>query len=160
MKERTQSRPEQTMNKPHGRFSKQFKSPSGLHWSCMFALLMVLASCSGKRLPENDVTVLSQENAAMGGIEFVVEPDVVHACAGRDRVTSVIKWNVSRPEVKAIKVLVGDSSSAERKTLAMMGGKGEANTGNWVVEGTTFDLVDAQSGKRLATTTVRALPCQ
>ncbi len=107
----------------------------------------------------------TQEKAAANashaeeGVAFSVDPANVYSCEGRDRTTSVVKWNVQRPEVKAIKVLISDASNPEKKTLAMMAPIGEAKTGDWVVAGLQVELVDADSGKQLAIHTVTALPC-
>ncbi|MBK9669624.1 MAG: hypothetical protein IPO74_06700 [Thermomonas sp.] len=93
------------------------------------------------------------------GVTFSVEPANVYACEGRDRTTSVVKWDVQRPDVNSVKVLVSDSTNPEKKTLAVMSPKGEAKTGEWVIAGLLVELVDAESGKQLATHTVTALPC-
>lgn len=93
------------------------------------------------------------------GVTFSVEPANVFACEGRDRTTSVVKWDVQRPDVNSVKVLVSDSTNPEKKTLAVMSPKGEAKTGEWVIAGLLVELVDGETGKQLATHTVTALPC-
>ena len=90
---------------------------------------------------------------------FSVEPGNVYACEGRDRTVSKVTWDVQRPEVKSIKVLVSDAANPEPKTLAAMAPKGEAETGNWVVAGLKVELVDGETGKQLAMHMVNALPC-
>ncbi|HPM56068.1 MAG TPA: hypothetical protein PK227_02860 [Thermomonas sp.] len=93
------------------------------------------------------------------GVTFSVEPANVYACEGRDRTTSVVKWDVQRPDVNSVKVLVSDATNPEKKTLAVMSPKGEAKTGEWVIAGLVVELVNAESGAQLAKHTVAALPC-
>ena len=93
------------------------------------------------------------------GVTFSVDPANVYACEGRDRTTSVVKWDVQRPDVNSVKVLVSDATNPEKKTLAVMSPKGEAKTGEWVIAGLLVELVDGETGKQLATHTVQALPC-
>ena len=93
------------------------------------------------------------------GVTFSVEPANVYACEGRDRTTSVVKWDVQRPDVNSVKVLVSDAKNPEKKTLAVMSPKGEAKTGEWVIDGLVVELVNGDSGAQLAKHTVAALPC-
>lgn len=115
------------------------------------------ADASSTPIPEK--TAMANATHVEDGVTFSVEPANVYACEGRDRTTSLIKWNVQRPEVKSIKVLISDATNPEKKTLAAMAPVGEAKTGAWVVAGLQVELVDADSGKQLALHTVSALPC-
>ena len=99
------------------------------------------------------------EPSTPADVQFSVEPGVVHACEGQDRVTSTVRWDVTRPGVNAVKVLVSDATNPEKKTLANMAPKGEAATGDWVTQGVLFELVDADTGALLASYTVTSLPC-
>ena len=132
-----------------------------------FALL-ALTACSQPVPPADNVGTQAAATPAEPmapapkvetGVTFSVEPANVYACEGRDRTESVVKWDVQRPEVKSVKVLVSDTTNPEQKTLAMMSPKGEAKTGNWVVSGLKVELVDGDTGNVLATHTVTALPC-
>lgn len=115
------------------------------------------ANTTSAPIPEK--TAMADATHVEEGVTFSVEPANVYACEGRDRTTSLIKWNVQRPEVKSIKVLISDATNPEKKTLAAMAPVGEAKTGAWVVAGLQVELVDADSGKQLASHTVSALPC-
>ena len=91
---------------------------------------------------------------------FTVDPGQVFACDGRDRVTSTVKWKITDPSVTTVKLQVNTAAEPERKTFATEGGSGEAHTENWVVAGVRFHLVDAGSGKDLASYEVTSQPCQ
>lgn len=91
---------------------------------------------------------------------FTVDPGQVFACDGRDRVTSTVKWKINDPSVTTVMLQVNTAAEPERKTFATEGGSGEAHTENWVVAGVRFYLVDAGSGKDLASYEVTSQPCQ
>jgi hypothetical protein len=92
--------------------------------------------------------------------DFTVEPGQVFACEGRDRTTSTVKWAVKDPAVATVKVLVGEQGGSERKTFAAGANVGEAVTGDWVVAGASFELVDGKDDRVLAQYEVPpALPC-
>ena len=93
-------------------------------------------------------------------VSFSVEPGVVYNCEGRDRTTSLVKWDVTRPGINEIKVQVIGPGDPEKKTLAVMSPKGEAPTGNWVAKGVIFTLVNSENGDELAKYTVTSLPCE
>lgn len=91
---------------------------------------------------------------------FTVDPGQVFACDGRDRATSTVKWKINDPSVTTVKLQVNTAADPERKTFATEGGSGEAKTENWVVAGVRFYLVDAGTGKDLASYEVTSQPCQ
>ena len=136
-------------------------------------LMALLVACSQPTPPQDNVggapgvagdASPAVEKAPPGpiveqGVTFSVDPANVYACEGRDRTTSVIRWDVQRPDVISVKVLVSDATNPEKKTLAAMAPKGEAKTGDWVVAGLVVELVNADSGAQLAKHTVAALPC-
>lgn len=93
-------------------------------------------------------------------VNFSVDPGVVYSCEGRDRATSMVKWNVTRAGINSVKVLVMGPEDTEKKTLALLGPVGEAATGNWVANGVRFELVNAETGDELANHTVTSLPCE
>ena len=92
--------------------------------------------------------------------DFSVEPGVVHACDGQDRVVSTVKWQVKDPSVATVKVEVDSTDDPTRKTFTAGGATGEAQTGDWVGNGVRFHLIDAASGKELASHEVTSLPCE
>lgn len=136
-------------------------------------LIALIGACSQPTPPQDNVGATpaapSEGPAPIGqapaapvveqGVAFSVDPANVYACEGRDRTTSVVKWDVQRPDVTSVKVLVSDATNPEKKTLAVMSPKGEAKTGEWVVAGLVIELVNAESGAQLAKHTVSALPC-
>ena len=135
----------------------------------MLLSLAGLAACSqpapptdnvGKDQPQAPAAAAPASNTQVEqGVTFSVEPANVYACEGRDRTTSMVKWDVQRPDVNSVKVLVSDATNPEKKTLAVMSPKGEAKTGEWVIAGLVVELENAESGAQLAKHTVAALPC-
>jgi hypothetical protein len=93
-------------------------------------------------------------------VYFTVNPGQVFACAGRDRVASVVKWKINDPSVTTVNVQVNSIENPERRPFATQGAIGEAHTDNWVMAGVRFYLVDADSGKDLATYKVTSQPCR
>lgn len=110
--------------------------------------------------PAGPASVAAAAPAVVSDVTFSVEPANVYNCEGRDRTISMVRWNVTRPGVNQIKVLVMGPGETEKKTLALMSPVGEAATGNWVAKGVRFELVDATTGDELASHVVDALPCQ
>lgn len=98
--------------------------------------------------------------AAPSPVDLLVEPGVVHMCDGQDRVVSTVKWRVDDAAVSTVRIEVDSTQDPERKTFAAGGATGEAKTGDWVVAGVRFHLVDATTGKELASHEVTGLPCQ
>lgn len=139
------------------------------------AFALGLAACSNPTAPTDslppDAATTSSAPAKQGAesssigtgsnelADFTVEPGQVFSCDGRDRTISKVKWSVKDPAVATVKVLVGDKESGERKIFTAGGNIGEEVTGNWVVAGTHFSLVDGKTDKELASYEVPALPC-
>ena len=132
--------------------------------SVLAAAVLVLAACSQPVPPADNVSASAPAATATpeppatkveAGVTFSVEPGSVHACPGQDRATSTVTWDVQRPEVKQVKVLISDATTPGKKTLAMMAPQGEAKTGNWVVAGMTIELVNAEDGAMQARHTVK-----
>lgn len=105
-------------------------------------------------------SVATPAPAVVSDVTFSVEPGSVYNCEGRDRTISTVRWNVTRPGVNEIKVLVMGPGDTEKKTLAVMRPIGEAETGNWVAKDVRFELVDSATGAELANYTVNSLPCE
>lgn len=110
--------------------------------------------------PAAPASVAAPAPAVVSDVNFTVDPASVYNCEGRDRTTSMIRWNVTRPGVKQVKVLVIGPGDTQKKTLALMNPVGEAATGNWVAKGVRIELVDAETGAELASHVVDALPCE
>lgn len=92
--------------------------------------------------------------------DFSVTPGTVQMCDGRDRVVSTVTWRVKDPTVATVRIEVDSEEAPERKTFATGGNVGEAQTGEWVVAGVRFHLVDAATGKELASHVVAGEACQ
>ena len=135
--------------------------------------LLASIACVGctPREPADDSLPVSADasvDAKAGGADagqdaladFTVEPADVHMCDGQDRVVSTVRWQVKDPAVTTVRIEVDGDANAERKVFAAGGASGEAKTGDWVVAGVRFHLMDAASGKELGLHQVKGLPCK
>jgi len=129
------------------------------------AALLVLAGCQKAAPPADSLPAPSQAGAAEArkpaadGVTFAVEPGQVHMCDGRDRVVSQVSWQVTDPAVTTVKVEIDTATDPARKTFTAGGATGSEKTGEWVVKGVRFHLMDAATGKELASHEVAGLPC-
>lgn len=130
-----------------------------------------LAACQQKTPPADSVPAPASteaESAAKAtaaspvdtGATLIVEPGFVTTCKDGDRTTSSVRWQVTKPGVSTVRIEVNGPDDAARKTFAMGGATGEAQTGNWVGAGVRFHLVDTASGAELASYTVGLKPCE
>jgi hypothetical protein len=107
------------------------------------------------------VAAIGKEGSAQEGpYGLTVAPGEVFQCAGRDKVASKVNWKIEDESVGSmVEVYVIGPGQAEGKLFAKGGLKGEAETGNWVYEGTRFVVKDT-AGKELVAYQVAGLPCQ
>ena len=127
------------------------------------AVLLVLGACRPIVPPADGLPIPRTPGAAPAaaatGTQLIVEPAHVQSCAGRDRVVATVRWQVADPAVSTVRIEVDSTQEPQRKRFAEGGASGEARTGDWVVAGTRFHLVDAASGRELATHDVGSQPC-
>lgn len=139
-------------------------------------LIAGLAACSRNQPPADGLPISAQVATGTAAaptatttdvapavnslVDFTVEPGVVYACDGRDRVVATVNWQVKDPAVTTVKVEVDTADDPMRKTFTAGGAVGEAVTEKWVGAGTRFYLVDAAGGKELASYEVTSLPCE
>lgn len=97
--------------------------------------------------------------AQSSDVVFTVTPGEVHMCDGRDRVVSEVSWRVTDPAVSTVKVEIDTETDPARKVFTSGGATGSEKTGDWVVKGVRFHLMDGVSGKELASHQVAGLPC-
>lgn len=90
--------------------------------------------------------------------DLSVDPGYVYACDGRDQVVSLVKWHVKDLAVTEVRVDV-HKGNEPRSEFSRGGGTGQEKTNDWVVDGVWFHLMDAKSGKELASYKVTSLPC-
>ena len=83
-------------------------------------------------------------------------PGRVGACPGAGRIQSKLAW---KTQVASVKLEVTSGPNEPRRLFAAGAGVGAAETGDWVVEGTHFYLVDAASGGQLAMLRIDAVNC-
>lgn len=128
-------------------------------------LVSTLAGCSKDsppaELPSSTPAAVESPVAPAASLaDFSVVPGEVYACEGRDRTVSTVKWRVKDASIATVRIEVDSAQDPTRKTFAAGGASGEAVTGEWVVAGVRFHLVDAASGKELANYEMKNLPCQ
>lgn len=128
-------------------------------------LLLALAGCQKAKPPADSLPAPTQApgaeaaSAMADGVVFKVVPGEVHMCDGRDRVVSDVSWQVSDPAVSTVKVEIDTATDTKRKTFTAGGSVGSEKTGDWVVQGVRFHLMDGATGKELALHEVIGLPC-
>ena len=129
-------------------------------------ILSIAGACSKNTPPDDLLPLPAPATTTVADLpknelaDFTVEPGQVFACDGRDRVISTVKWQVKDPSVATVKVEVDSAQESKRQTFAAGGNAGEARTGDWVVAGVRFHLIDGATDKELASYEVTSLPCQ
>ncbi len=95
----------------------------------------------------------------VAGARLQVAPGHVSHCAGGDRATAEVSWEA--PGKTSVRIEVGQAGdpATARNVFAAGGQTGSSTTGEWVVDGLAFHLVDAASGSELASYRVTTLPC-
>lgn len=88
---------------------------------------------------------------------FSATPGYVGACFGVDRIQSTLTWQTKAAHVK---LEVSSDADSPRKLFATGLGSGTASTGDWVVEGTHFFLLDGATGDQLAMLRIGSVDCR
>ena len=99
-------------------------------------------------------------STAMPGVTLQVNPDVIPGCDPLAKIASTIHWQVTAAAITRVTLEISEDSHSVRKLFAQGGANGEAITGNWVAQGMQFHLLDAATGKELATHVVIHHPCR
>lgn len=127
---------------------------------CTVAAMAGLTACTQNAPPAaKGETAVASAPVANPLVDFAIEPGVVSACEGAAPVIATVKWAVKDPSITSVKVEVDSANDPQQKTFTAGGASGEARTEQWVVEGVRFHLVDAASGRKLATHEVTGQPC-
>lgn len=90
---------------------------------------------------------------------FTVRPDTISDCPGASPTIAVVDWKARDLAVQSVRIEVAASSAAERKLVSEAGRQGSVSTEAWVTPGHAFFLVDAETGKDLASVEIGAKPC-
>lgn len=99
------------------------------------------------------------EGFELPGALLELSPPVIRVCDHPDmRMISTVSWNAAEAGADKITIWVDDGISAPKRWF-YGGGIGSAETGNWVVDGTTFRLAADGSNKTLAIRKVHAVRC-
>lgn len=99
-------------------------------------------------------------STAMPGATLQVKPDVIPGCDPLAKIASKIHWQVTDAAITRVTLEISEDPHSVRKLFAQGGANGEATTGNWVAQGMQFHLLDAATGKELATHVVIHHPCR
>ncbi len=111
-------------------------------------LVLLVFSAAACGIPGGD-TLYSSE--LMKSDIFWAEPAVIRDCLGENGKT-MLSWKV--PDVRKVEIHVG---AAEGNLFTISGPEGSKETGYWVKDGMKFVLLDADTGKELATIEVKVL---
>lgn len=135
---------------------------SGTAGVLLFASMGLLGACSQGGAPQGPVAS-DQSNAqaasnknAPGSATLTVSPDTVDGCKPNQPVIATVRWHSKDPHVR---VMVSTRGHAG-KLFSEGGFTGSARTEQWVLAGTEFTLVDAQTGVVLAKQTVTEGACK
>lgn len=90
---------------------------------------------------------------------FTVTPDTISGCPGASPMIAVVDWKARDLAIQAVRIEVASSSAAERKLVSEAGRQGSVSTEAWVTAGHAFFLVDAETGKDLASVVIGAKDC-
>lgn len=88
-----------------------------------------------------------------------VSPGAISTCDPASRMRSRVSWHVDASPHTHIKVMVADPGSSQYKLFASGGTQGSIVTGDWVMPGTSFTLIDARTGVQLASYNIVAAGC-
>lgn len=122
------------------------------------ATALTLAACGQSQAPTSGVSApaAQSQTAAAGSATLTVTPDAVADCHPPRPVVATVNWHSAVPKVK---VMVTSPSQATPHLFSESGFTGSAQTGDWVVAKTRFELVDAADGKQLAQVIVGTKTC-
>lgn len=134
---------------------------------CVIALAAIiagsLAACSQSGQPEasnTSATPATQPAASVANVDgatLTVKPAATDDCKPNQPFVADVSWHSSAPKVK---VMVSTSSDPTPHLFSESGFTGSARTGDWVVSGTTFTMVEAKTGTVLAKTVVAQHDCK
>jgi hypothetical protein len=88
-----------------------------------------------------------------------IEPKTLDLCGGRRAGRVTVSWNIPGMEARTWTIFVSTSGTSRKPWTAGQGSVGSRQTGEWVVDGMTFMLVD-KGGRELARATARAKECR
>ncbi len=126
----------------HGGFRMKRKLTAAI----ILVLLILSAAACG--IPEDEKKYSSE---LLKSDIFRAEPAVIRDCLGENGKTTLY-WKV--PDVRKVEIHV---ESADGNLFTISGPDGSKETGYWVRDGMKFVLLDADSGKELATIKVKVL---
>jgi hypothetical protein len=103
--------------------------------------------------------IATEAPVASGPYALRVKPGVVFHCSGRDRAVAQVSWSSADSALALVDIRVAGPGERGSKLFAHGGPQGTAMTGNWVVEGVKFIMVDPSTGRILATREVVGRAC-
>jgi hypothetical protein len=96
---------------------------------------------------------------ALEGITFLVTPASIRACEHPDlRMSAEVMWNAQIAGVKNVAIWISNGASPPKKWLSGHS-SGSAKTGEWVVNNSTLQMTDDDSGAILAVRRVYVVQC-
>ena len=124
------------------------------------ASLMLVGCGQGQPQGAASTTSGNVKGDASAKATLQVVPGTVDSCEVGATIDPVVSWRRIDPAVRNTKVTVDSPGNPEPKLFSEAGFKGSASAGNWVVAGTRFHVLDADTGVELATYTVTTTkPC-
>lgn len=96
-------------------------------------------------------------NTHVTGAMLTVQPATVDGCKPNQPIEATVSWHSFAPKVR---VMVAAPGQPEPHLFSESGFTGSAKTGDWVVSGTTFTLVEEKTETVLARTVVAQRGCE
>lgn len=92
----------------------------------------------------------------VAGATLMVQPASIDGCTPNQPIVATVSW---RSPVPKNRVMVTSPGQVSPQLFSESGYSGSAKTGEWVVNGTRFALIDASNQHLLAERTVTMTPC-
>lgn len=121
----------------------------------------MLTACGQEQAPAvvaHSSTVAKAENSQVEQAEkaaLQVVPGTVDNCKVGATIDPMVSWQRIDPSVKSTKVTTDNPANPQERLFAKAGFGGSAKAGNWVVAGTRFHVYDGDTGRLLASYTVK-----
>lgn len=124
------------------------------------AILVTSVAACGQGGQQQSGAAASQSaatNTHIAGAMLTVEPAAVDGCKPDQPIEATVSWHSPSPKVG---VMVAAPGQSKPHLFSESGFTGSAKTGDWVVSGTTFTMVEEKTGVVLAKTVVAQQGCE
>lgn len=133
--------------------------------------VVVLSSCGGQTQPPDQIQQKQPEPiakparvvpASLSDSQnmLTIRPGGIDRCTDQDGVISVeVEWNASSVGTEGVHIYL-QNPNEEAKLWSSAGAVSKGNTGEWLRDGSTVRLVNADGNQDLASITLKDVPCE